>query len=368
MRLTYKTTIEPQSVIDDAAFNVAERGHQRQSREKEDSMIGYIIHPVMVHRLLKEMGETDPITLAAALLHDVGEDCERYKENPALLMQDLAQELSRDSFKDAEPIAAHICAMVRQLTNPEKTEMVEGKRLWQVDHAARLTLPEAKVKLLDQTASVLDFIMMANAESFPDSKVEKWNFKALRLVKALAEEHAELKPWLNLHKELFSYAAKIIQARTSEEKAQLRAAFDWQTARENARNMKESADVPMARTVEHPNASEIAMGIVSIDLSAQGHVVGYHCLIDPSGKDEDRNSTFNEVVNSIESMKSTNRAVEGAPEVLKNRLVRHVIVKPPIEVGIFCDISHTCAALDNVYKVKIRRDALSLSVQGGRAA
>jgi hypothetical protein len=360
MLLEYKTTIDTDSAIERAAFELAEAGHAGQSRGKEDARIGYITHPVMLYRLLKEMGERDEIMLSAALLHDVKEDCPKYEIFPDLLLVDISKKLQAEGFKDAQPIARHINAMVTQLTNPEKQEMAGGKRLWQVDHAARLTLREAKIKLLDQTASVLDYIMSPNATNVPDGKVAVWNFKALRLVKALAEEHAELAPCRDLHKVLFSYAMNIIKAHTPDAQAQLRAAFNWETAMEASKNLRKSEEVEVKKTVARRNSDAIEKGIISVELSAEGAVVGYHCLSANEKPNDDRTSTFNDLINNIESIHTACRATEGAPEIVENRLVRHVKVKPPMDIQRFFAIANECGALDRGYQLDIQRSVTAL--------
>jgi hypothetical protein len=296
----------------------------------------------------------------------VKEDSERYKRLPELLVVDISKKLQAEGFKDAQPIARQINAMVTQLTNPEKHDMVGGKRVWQVDHAARLTLREAKIKLLDQTASVLDFIMSPNAANIPDGKVAVWNFKALRLVKALAEEHAELAPCRDLHKVLFAYAMNIIKAHTPDAQAQLRAEFNWEKAVEASKNLRESEDVEVVHAVARRNSDAIEKGIVSVELSAEGAVVGYHCLSANEKPNDDRTRTFNDLINNIESIHTACRATEGAPEIVENRLVRHVKVKPPMELATFCKISHECGALDRAFQEDMKAGAKSLNPQRDR--
>ena len=195
----YHQNIATDSRVIKAALALATRAHEGQPRNKKDASIPYIVHPVMVYHLLKEYGETNEITLSAALLHDVKEDCEHYRNDPKAFIDDLEALLIAEHVHDHEQIAGYIARVCDHLTNPDKREMIGGKRMWQVEHAAHLSVREARVKMVDQTASLLDFIMSPNDEAFPNDKVEKWNRKAFELVKALAAHYSVLTPLLNLH-------------------------------------------------------------------------------------------------------------------------------------------------------------------------
>lgn len=57
-----------------AAMAFSAEAHKRQ-RRKDAEATPYINHPIEVANLLMQCGVTDPVTLAAALLHDTVEDC-----------------------------------------------------------------------------------------------------------------------------------------------------------------------------------------------------------------------------------------------------------------------------------------------------
>ncbi len=362
-------TIHTKSAVVRAAFALATEAHSGQSRGMQDISIPYIVHPVMVYHLLEEFGETDEITFAAALLHDVKEDCGRYRNDPGLFIHDLGVKLAENGVTDHEQIAGYIAHVCDNLTNAHKSEMHEGKRLWQVEHAATLTLREAKIKLLDQTASVLDFIMSPNAEDFPNSKVETWNFKAIRLVEALAAaHHPELEPLLNLHKILFSNAMDIINASCPEQEAVLRAAFSWEKAKEEAERLKEPAEVKAFRCVLHRNAENLEKGIIVTELSETAEVVGYYCLVDTHHPQHDeRTKTFKAMVDGIESSQNSRRATESNADILADRLVRHVGIKPPMELWDFIAKGKRCGAINHVYGTVLQDIGHSMQ-QGKKAA
>lgn len=62
------------------AISYAEKMHEGQTRK--DKVTPYIVHPIRVASLLRSAGVNDDYLLAAAVLHDVIEDC---KVTPAML-------------------------------------------------------------------------------------------------------------------------------------------------------------------------------------------------------------------------------------------------------------------------------------------
>lgn len=220
----YLKDIETDSPILRATADVAIAGHEGQPRGKADADLPYIVHPIMVYHLLKAMGETDEIMLAAALLHDVKEDNKTFRQDHSAFENALADAMKKQGVTDACKIAHEIGKLCAELTNPEKME--EGKRLYQMKHAGCLSLRAAKIKLLDQTASVLDFIMQENEPGFTHDQVASWNFKALNLVKKIAQERPQLGMWRNLHKALFSYAMRIVNSSSPEEAETIRQEFN----------------------------------------------------------------------------------------------------------------------------------------------
>ena len=88
--------------------------HHRDQRRKNAGRMPYINHPVEVMGLLWEhAGVRDPVTLAAALLHDVVEDCE---VTPAELAAEFGDEITRlvlEVTDDRLPQAERRAAQVR---------------------------------------------------------------------------------------------------------------------------------------------------------------------------------------------------------------------------------------------------------------
>jgi hypothetical protein len=407
MDMQYHNTIETDSPVLQAAYAMAKEGHRNQSRGKKDATIPYLVHPVMLYHLLKDLGEADELTLAAALLHDVKEDGERYREvlqalpklintisgchvasvatldkakghlhhiqnkatdyvtSSTLFRDDLSKQLQFFGVNEdnATSIAHLVDERCGDLTNP--IVMLGSKRLFQRDHAGKLPLHTAKIKLLDQTASLLDFILSPNNEEFSNEKVAKWNFKALDLVKAIASYHPELKPWRDLHKALFSYAMEIVNADSPEEEATLRQNFSWKMAVETADRMKEAKDVEAVSSVKRNNITELKKGIVSVSFSEFGEVVGYHCLSKPDMDEENScNQVFDALIHGIESSKTTRRSTTSEAMLNDgNRIVRFVKVKPPMELQQFSGLAKEYDAIDHAYSLQLQREAPQQEMQ-----
>jgi len=126
------------SIVIEAAAFAADR--HRGQRRKDAAASPYINHPLTVARILAvEAGVTDPVVLAAALLHDTVEDT-----------QTTEGEL-RERFGD------EVAAVVLEVTDDKDLDKVMRKRL-QVEHAANLSSRAKLVKLADKTANLRDIL------------------------------------------------------------------------------------------------------------------------------------------------------------------------------------------------------------------
>lgn len=366
MQLEYHTTVETDSPIINAALAMATEGHDGQKRGKIDREMPYIVHPVMVYELLRELGVTDELTLSAALLHDVKEDNERYQEHPEQFVTDLEGKLANHGVRDARQIAHCLDNICEELKNAE--EMLEGKRLWQQEHAVHLSPRAAEIKLVDQMASMLDFIMMPNEPGFTNKQVEGWSFKALNLVKTIANDRPELNLWRNLTKALFSYSMNICSAGSPEAEAEIRGVFNWDTAMKAAKNMPPSQDAPAKETVWRRESNNVTQGLISVTLAENGGVMGYSCLADPTAPGKDPiNQTAIELMNQMESAKSARRVTSKALEVHEGRLVRSYKVKPPIAIEDFNGMAQKAGAIDNAYALALRDTARKIDAEQQRA-
>ena len=118
--------------LDFAAFK------HRDQRRKDAQASPYINHPIaLANVLVGEGGVSEPVVIAAALLHDTLEDT-----------QTTAGEL-RAAFGDA------ITRVVEEVTDDKSLLKAERKRL-QVEHAATISREAKLVKLADKICNVRD--------------------------------------------------------------------------------------------------------------------------------------------------------------------------------------------------------------------
>jgi guanosine-3',5'-bis(diphosphate) 3'-pyrophosphohydrolase len=110
----------------------------RDQRRKDALASPYINHPIALANVLTREGDvSDPVVLAAALLHDTVEDTET---TPAEL---------REMFGD------RIAGIVEEVTDDKNLPKAERKRL-QVERAAHISREAKLVKLADKICNVRD--------------------------------------------------------------------------------------------------------------------------------------------------------------------------------------------------------------------
>lgn len=359
---THHTDIETDSPIVRAAFEVAQRAHHQQARGKGG--LPYLVHPIMVYDLLVHFGETDELTLAAALLHDAKEDCKDYLADPTLMQRELSEKMQKAGVADHLTIAAYLDTMCTELTNDRV--MHEGKRTWQVEHVGKTSLRVAKIKLFDQMASVLDNILS------PDDAAEgkggnrwslSWSYKALDVVKAIAERSPQLDFYRDMFKVIFKYNMKVLNAEDNEA-ALLRADFSWDKAEKDAHTLHETKmpDAEPVASVRHRAAATLAKGVTLVKLGADGCVTHYACLANPQAeRDEVRNDAAIHLMAMLEESATTRRVTVGPTEVIEGRMVRLNKIKPPIDATQFIAIAESGAALDKALAIDIRDASRALA-------
>jgi guanosine-3',5'-bis(diphosphate) 3'-pyrophosphohydrolase len=110
----------------------------RDQRRKDAQASPYINHPIaLANVLVHDGGVSDPLVLAAALLHDTLEDT-----------QTTAAEL-REAFGEK------VAGIVGEVTDDKSLLKAERKRL-QVEHAAHISREAKLVKLADKICNVRD--------------------------------------------------------------------------------------------------------------------------------------------------------------------------------------------------------------------
>jgi guanosine-3',5'-bis(diphosphate) 3'-pyrophosphohydrolase len=138
------------------ALQFAAAAHERMKQKRKGSDLPYIVHPVEVMTILRRHGERDEPTLAAALLHDVVEDCR------------VPIDEIRARFGE------RVASIVEAVTKPHDLPKPEQKRV-----ARELLLagpPAARVvKMADRLSNLLDLDELA----WTDEKKAEYRAEAL---------------------------------------------------------------------------------------------------------------------------------------------------------------------------------------------
>jgi GTP diphosphokinase / guanosine-3',5'-bis(diphosphate) 3'-diphosphatase len=129
------------------ALEFASHRHRSQ-RRKGSRKIPYINHPIQVASLLaNEGGETDPVLLTAAILHDVIEDTVESADE----RENLISEISA-VFGD------EILALTLEVTDDKTLEKKVRKQL-QIDDANHKSVRAKKLKIADKITNLRDIII-----------------------------------------------------------------------------------------------------------------------------------------------------------------------------------------------------------------
>ena len=126
------------------ALEFASHRHRSQ-RRKGKREIPYINHPIQVASLLaNEGGETDPVLLAAAIIHDVIEDTVNSTEERSELMTEISSLFGEE-----------ILALTMEVTDDKTLEKRIRKQM-QVEHANHLSARAKKLKIADKITNLRD--------------------------------------------------------------------------------------------------------------------------------------------------------------------------------------------------------------------
>lgn len=132
------------SLLIDAAAFAAEK--HRDQRRKDAPASPYINHPLALARILAvEAGVTDPVVIAAALLHDTIEDTESTEAE------------LRERFGD------EVTDVALEVTDDKSLPKARRKQL-QVEHAPHVGYRAKLVKLADKTANLRDMLQSPPAD------------------------------------------------------------------------------------------------------------------------------------------------------------------------------------------------------------
>jgi hypothetical protein len=322
------------------AYEIAEKAHRNDVREKKIGTIPYITHPIMLCKLLEAMGHGDEFNLAIALLHDVLEDCEPYCSSPRKLQEDLFQGLKKAGYDDrgAVNISSYIFEHCKELCNDQVME--EGKRTFQVMHAHAMTDRSKLIKILDQTASVMDDIFLESAR--PKDKIERFAMKGLNVVKAAARGGTpEINAAANIFSVFFKKLRGVSAQVTSSDADFVRTEFNpyrlidevlehsirpskpyQEVVYWNGQNRDKSAPMPLS-------------GCVALYLTKsednQLRISGYDCLIDRVVENfSAANHATWYLLGKLESFKEDTHVDIGQARIESGQLARHYTITPPI--------------------------------------
>lgn len=162
---------EPVTFVIRAAHFAADK--HRDQRRKDVKATPYINHPLALAQILSEEGGvTDPVVIAAALLHDTVEDTET-------------------TFGELEAVfGKEVADVVREVTDDKTMEKLERKQA-QVDHAPSISHRAKLVKLADRIANCRDLITHPPHDWDEDRRREYFEWSA-RVVNALGNVHTVL--------------------------------------------------------------------------------------------------------------------------------------------------------------------------------
>lgn len=162
---------DPWSVVVSALQFAADR-HLHQ-RRKDAAASPYINHPIaLLHLLHQDMGVTDPVVLAGALLHDTVEDTET-------------------SLVELETyFGSEIAKVVAQVTDDKSLPKAVRKQ-HQVEHAGHLCDRAKLVKLADKICNLQDLIASPPA-GWSVARCQEYCDWAKRVVDQLRGIHAGL--------------------------------------------------------------------------------------------------------------------------------------------------------------------------------
>lgn len=159
-----------QLIVKAAAF--AAHKH-RDQRRKDDAASPYINHPLgLAQILIGEGGVSDPVVLAAALLHDTLEDTETTYD-------ELVEEFG-----------AAIADIVREVTDDKELPKADRKRL-QIEHAPHISERAKLVKMADKISNIRDVADNGPA-SWPLSRRQEYFDWAAAVVAGLGNPNERL--------------------------------------------------------------------------------------------------------------------------------------------------------------------------------
>ncbi len=309
-----------------ACFHVAQRLHDGETRKKPNGVkLDYVTHPIATLNILLHSGETDEVTLGAALLHDVIEDCkqkldllpgDREHTKPrdsedhygriltTLLRNELEnasseQGWSRDTMLRGLTFAADVTHYVKELS--AENGLGDRKRVLRAIGALNYSPRAAKIKLAELSASMADDIIHAPMRADSPDEQLLYNDRVWAVAKCAAhvadskKERRERDPSVqelfkfmrHLHDEhcvLLDYPEAVLN---EEEKQELRRSFNLEQAWIKAQKLPKWDQGEEAMLyAAHGDIENKKSGIVQIGVTEHGDVTRIRIVFDPNSEDE----------------------------------------------------------------------------------
>jgi len=363
IRAMYAMTIEHASPVVKAALEVAQLSYARhpdkikyRGAKENGAQIPAITHPIMVVKLLEKLGQgEDSLAIAVALLHDVLEDDPNYKQNPEQLKTDLQaailrQKSNRMTQKEAADVTAKVAEYCVALCNPEK--MGEGKFVHQVERMRHISPRGQLIKVLDQTASLMEDIWFASKRS-PE---QQWDFavKGLSVARAASLQDGATAQAASLYELVFRQFRKILAEKDDNKVDALRKEFEpdkgliddaKKLMREQivARNMLILYPDSFGQTglshIPHPayqkGSSSLGFGCAGVTLNKEGAVHSYRLVICPADspfdpKNKAAHYLLGELITDERRIDVGNSYLQG-----ERQMVREYQLNPPVPLEVF---------------------------------
>ena len=258
---------------------------------------------LMAYDIMLKLGERDPITLAAMLLHDTLEDGV-YAGQPEALSEALGEALAQEAVHEAHraQIRIELLGLVQEVTNP--TVWPRAKEIDQSEHAAQLSFRAKKVKIIDQASSLACNLTMENdPKDFSPERAERFMEKTRSLVTAISRsfdiarddtpevqarkkrEKREIKPFTNFFGHTIGPTRRLLDEPDMQAREAIRDQFNLDAVAKAPKAPKALVP-PTSRvhhqlfftTIEHQARwKKYGSGITRVDYDEQGKVSG--CVV-----------------------------------------------------------------------------------------
>jgi len=377
----YTDQLTPEELADPiiaSAYAVAQCAHEGRTRGKLNDL-PELVHPVLVYRMAKRMGETNPQFLAAALLHDTLEDCKQYRKfkNHPRMRDDLLREMEARGVPKARRVAGQIFDLVREVTKPDRYD--QGiKLLAQIDHMQHASIDGKRLKILDQTASLVCRLIDDNDPTrFTARQEEAFLPKATNLVQAIVRsargifESEALQPY----EQLYALALDWVQRMPGRDKprvarAYYRSTLDFDALFHDRLAYHRVVQIhePVAKRYYPPHDKHVTGEVLlRIDFADDGRIHGCVIRNDPGGGE----NTVNQQQEKLPAALLQAFGLYSRAETLdieaqqqgehEGGTGRHYIFKPAVPAKVFAAATRLSGMLSHGESLKFERkmDALS---------